>query len=149
MKCHQLAAVLMGTLCLSVAQASEEKLPYCSQEHCEKILHNKLLNQANMVVWKGDSEIIKTFTFDLDKDAKLSSVTQGVKQITNLSDNAITYVPAESCKSGSCSTSISYSYETDAELIGIVAVFIYYDGQLLDVDINEHRLPKSQLTSRK
>lgn len=140
MKLYHIAITLLGVLFFGTANASNENLPYCAESICEKVFHNKKTETATLIVWSGNADIIHSFSFDLDKTAKLSSK----RSSKNTGDGFTTYdtEPPVSC-SGTCSVPVSQTYTTATEIITITTTFIYVDGQLVDVKSEEvSRIPR-------
>ena len=74
---------------------------------------------------------------DCDLDI-CSSITQN-KELEN--------VPSAPCSSGSCSSSSSTTYETATQIITITITFIYFNGELVDVEstksvTNKPKMPR-------
>jgi len=52
--------------------------------------------------------------------------------------------PEAPCDIGSCATTIPVTHLTQTEIVTNILTFIYHDGQLIDVKLNENRTKKPQ-----
>ncbi|WP_251359264.1 hypothetical protein [Kangiella sp. TOML190] len=143
---HIALLIVIGLFANAKVIAGSGSLSYCEAKTCETVLHNKKLNKATLIVWTGESNIIHSYTFELDKSAKLQS------KIANLNSNNNEYAtqsdsgaPPAPCQSGSCSLPVSRTYETTTETITVTTTYIYRDGELIDVMTSESRKPKPNI----
>lgn len=144
-----LAFTAFSTLLVSsffpAAQAANEGLPLCQDAYCQKIFHDKKLEQATVIVWTGESNILSSYTFPLNKSAKLVNTASEADliafepQITPL--NTGTPPPAP-CSNSGCSTSSTTTFETATSIITVTIVFHYYNGQLLSVSSTSTEIKK-------
>lgn len=146
MKLYHIALLVITLVFTNPSFADSDNLPYCQENYCTKIFHNKALGKATAVVWKNKDEIIQTYSFDLDKNAKLSKVIDnGIKKpggesyFSTYSDDIVT-TPPSGCID-TCSRTVEY--KTLTEIIKITYIF-YLDanGNLIDVDTVEKRIPR-------
>lgn len=129
-------SALLASVFFPAAQAASEALPLCQDAYCQKIFHDKKLEQATVIVWTDKGNILSSYTFPLDKSAKLvnteseGDVIAAGSEITPLN----TTPPPPNCSSGSCSSSNTVTYETATSIVTITTVFIYSNGVLVGVE---------------
>ncbi|MCU7994619.1 hypothetical protein L5L55_07555 [Shewanella glacialipiscicola] len=114
----------------TAANAVYENLPLCQEKYCEKIFHNKQLEQATLVVWTGESGILSSYTFHLDKSAKLVAPASTVQDVTLLGADT---PPSGCAASGACDVTTTYTYETNTSIVTVITTYQYYNGQLVSV----------------
>ena len=136
-------AISLAFLCLSyISAARSDNLPYCDEDACIKVFHNKAIGKATLVVWSGKDNVLNSLTFELDKTAKLTqhNYNQSGNELTVLEDS-----PPPAC-SGDCSNVVTRTYVTATEIITVATTFVYSDGQLIDVQITElSRVPRPDI----
>ncbi|MDF3126450.1 hypothetical protein [Rheinheimera sp. 1928-s] len=133
--------VLIFGLCFLVgnAEANTTPLRECVAGACSEIVHNKELGKATVTVWDEKGNVISADTFDLDSSAELVHVSTSDSVDSTTPEHA----PAAPCDKGPCATAISQTYETATHVVTVTYTFIYFNGQLMDVNATsvENSLP--------
>jgi hypothetical protein len=115
----------------------------CDLAVCSSITQNKALENVTVLVWGNEGTILSTSTFSLDKTAVLvSSTKQGFSSAPVMSTSSTSNAP---CSSGSCSLSDSTTYETATQIITITITFVYFNGELVDVDTTKRETNKPEM----
>ncbi|MDH1627181.1 hypothetical protein [Shewanella xiamenensis] len=136
MKSHNviftLATTVLGT-CFASQTVANENLPPCKEGFCQKITRDKEQDKATLQVWTEEGKVIYSYSFDLDRTAKLEHISRGNE---SLDINQAFYSPKQlpvDCAKEACSTTISVTYATETALDGVVTLFVYARGELLSV----------------
>lgn len=137
LKVHLLIITAFSILLVSPANAGSDALPSCEKKVCSDIFHDKKIDQATVVVWKGEGDVITSQTFELDSSAVLVSESEFNKK--SRSSGITGEVPPAPCSSGACSEATTLAYEAADEIITVIMTFVYYDGHLIDVYPSERR----------
>ena len=124
--------LFFGLFALPAFIVNATPLRDCTEMVCSEIFHNKELGKATAIVWRGQGNIVTSHTFDLDSSAELvhqgSSVSENYYSATN-------DAPAAPCPTGSCSAVRATTYETVTDIITVTVTFTYFNGQLIDADV--------------
>lgn len=119
------------------ASAQQFSLEECHTSTCFKLVHNKQIGIATLVLWEGKNTIIDIKMIELASDAELVS-----QVLTNSEkDESV----KAWCEKGACSQADTSTYESKTEIVTITKTLIYYDAALVDVAINVKRLLKEDL----
>ncbi|MCK7458009.1 hypothetical protein [Idiomarina aminovorans] len=139
-KIYQLIIATFGLFFVNSVNAEFDTLPDCGKKVCSEIFHNEKLDQATLVVWEGEGNIIRSQVLELDDSAVLTNQSN-FTSVDN-SNDLLGEEPPAPCESGSCSSVRILSYESTGEIITVIMTFFYYNEQLIDVHLSEKRTVK-------
>lgn len=134
---------LLASVFVPAAQAVNEALPLCQEAYCQKIFHDKKLEQATVIVWNGKGDILSTYSFHLDRSAKLVNPDVNASETGQEIMPLGAATPPSGCgQTGACDITTSYTYETATSMVTVITIFQYYNGVLVSVSTTSKETKK-------